>query len=64
MASPRQDRDAALDRLPLPYSMALRMRDAGIEDRVIAACVGVEPEALQALLTIAYAKLVATGYRE
>lgn len=58
------ERDAALDRLPLPYSMALRLRDAGVDDAVIAECVGVEPEGLQALMEIARAKLVAAGYRE
>ncbi len=53
-----------MDRLPLPYSMALRLRDAGVDDAVIAECVGVEPEGLQALMEIARAKLVAAGYRE
>lgn len=64
MASPRRDRDDALDRLPLPYSVALRLRAAGVEDTVIAECVGVEPEGLQPLLAIAHAKLAAAGYAE
>lgn len=38
-------RRAALDRLPLPYSEALRLRDAGVADRVIAEILGIEPEA-------------------
>ena len=59
MATHRHVRDDALDRLPLPYSVALRLRDAGIEDAVIAECVGVEREGLQALMRIAEAKLAA-----
>ncbi|OAN33891.1 hypothetical protein [Mycolicibacterium iranicum] len=64
MSTPRQTRDDALDRLPLPYSTALRLRDAGVDDAVIAECVGVEPEGLQALMQIAVAKLAAVGYFE
>ncbi|MDA2891455.1 hypothetical protein PDG61_11080 [Mycolicibacterium sp. BiH015] len=60
----QHERDEALDRLPLPYSMALRLRDAGVDDAVIAECVGVEPEGLQALMEIAMAKLLAAGYHE
>ncbi len=62
MASSRSRRDDALNRLPLPYSIALRLRDAGVADAVIAECVGVEPEGLQALMEIAQAKLMAVGY--
>ena len=46
-----------MERLPLPYSVALRLRDAGIDDAVIAECLGVEPEALRPLMQIAQAKL-------
>lgn len=49
--------DAPLDRLPLPYATALRLRDAGIADEVIADCVGVELEALPTFMQVAYAKL-------
>lgn len=59
--SHRRDFDDALNRLPLPYSVALRLREAGIEDAVIAECVGVEPEGLHALMLIAQAKLDAVG---
>lgn len=62
VAPARQTRDDALDRLPLPYSTALRLHDAGVKDAVIAECVGVEPEGLQTLMEIARAKLAATGY--
>jgi hypothetical protein len=44
-------------RLPRPYALALRLRDAGVDDALIAECVGVDPEALPALLEIAAAKL-------
>jgi hypothetical protein len=64
VATYRQSRDDALNRLPLPYSVALRLRDAGIEDAVIAECVGVEPEGLTTLMQIARAKLAAAGYIE
>lgn len=56
------DRDGALDRLPLPYSIALRLRDAGIDEAVIAQCLRVEPEAMAMLMSVARAKLAAAGY--
>jgi len=62
VATHRHDRDGAMERLPLPYSVALRLRDAGIDDAVIAECLGVEPEALRPLMQIAQAKLEAAGY--
>jgi hypothetical protein len=46
-----------LARLPRSYSLALRLRAAGVDDALIADCVGVEPEALPTLLEIAAAKL-------
>jgi hypothetical protein len=46
-----------LARLPRPYALALRLREAGVDDALIAECVGVEPEALPTLLEIAAAKL-------
>jgi DNA-directed RNA polymerase specialized sigma24 family protein len=64
VAADRDRRDEALDQLPLPYSTALRLRDAGIPNEVIAECVGVEPEAIATLLRLAEAKLAATGYSE
>jgi hypothetical protein len=50
-------RDESLERLPLPYATALRLRDAGITDEVIAECVGVDPEALTTFMRVAEAKL-------
>jgi hypothetical protein len=50
-----------LQRLPLPYATALRMRDAGIADEVIAECVGVDPDALPTFMRVAEAKLAAAS---
>jgi hypothetical protein len=50
-----------LQRLPLPYATALRMRDAGIADEVIAECVGVDPDALSTFMRVAEAKLAAAS---
>lgn len=47
----------ALARLPRPYAVALRLRADGAGDALIAARVGVEPEAVGPLLRIARAKL-------
>jgi hypothetical protein len=49
----------SLQRLPMPYATALRLRDAGIADEVIAECVGVELDALATFMQIAHAKLAA-----
>ena len=46
-------------RLPATYSLALRLRDAGLPNDLIAECVAVEPEAVAALLVVAEAKLAA-----
>jgi hypothetical protein len=54
-------RDEALERLPLPYATALRLRDAGIADEVIAACVGVDLDALTTFMRVAQAKLSAAS---
>jgi len=53
------DHEARLRRLPDPYSLALRLREAGVVDGVICTYLHVEPEALPTLLEIADAKLAA-----
>ncbi|MGW6034346.1 hypothetical protein ACWFOS_11835 [Gordonia terrae] len=53
----------ALDRLPLPYSEAIRLRKAGIDDSVIADILGVESTALPGMFEIAEAKLHAILHR-
>jgi hypothetical protein len=56
-------RGESLQRLPLPYATALRLRDAGIADEVIAECVGVDVDALPTFMRVAEAKF-ATATRE
>jgi len=52
-------REQALRRLPLPYSLALRLRDAGVDTDVICQYVNVEQAALDGLYRIAEAKFLA-----
>jgi hypothetical protein len=54
----------SLQRLPLPYATALRMRDAGIADDVIAECIGVEVDALPNFMRVAEAKLAAASDKQ
>jgi hypothetical protein len=53
------EREASLQRLPTPYSLALRLRDAGVASAVICTYLSIEPEALPTFLEIAEAKLAA-----
>lgn len=53
------ERVEAIRHLPSTYSLALRLREAGLVDDLIAECLGVEREALEPLLAIAEAKLAA-----
>jgi hypothetical protein len=59
MADELGERERALRRLPLPYSLALRLRDAGVAADVICLYVNVERAALDGLYRIAEAKLLA-----
>ena len=59
MADELSQREQALRRLPLPYSLALRLRDAGISADVICQYVNVEQSALDCLYPMAEAKLLA-----
>jgi hypothetical protein len=54
-------REQALRKLPLPYSLALRLRDAGVAPEVICEYVGIEEAALQGVYRIAEAKLRAAA---
>ena len=54
-------RTESLQRLPLPYATALRMRDAGIADDLIAECLGVDVDALPTFMRVAEAKLAAAS---
>jgi hypothetical protein len=59
MADDLSQREQALRRLPLPYSLALRLRDAGVAADEICQYINVEHDALDNLYRIAEAKLVA-----
>ena len=59
MADELSQRERALRRLPLPYSLALRLRDAGVAADVICQYLDVEQVALDGLYRMAEAKLVA-----
>jgi hypothetical protein len=51
------EREQALRSLPLTYSLALRLRDAGAAPEVISEYLGVDESALAGVLRIAEAKL-------
>lgn len=53
------ERVEAMRHLPGIYSLALRLRDAGLANELIAECLAVEREALDLLLQVAEAKLAA-----
>lgn len=59
VADELSQRERALRRLPLPYSLALRLRDAGISADVICEYVNLELDALDGLYRMAEAKLLA-----
>ena len=59
MADHLSERERALRKLPVPYSLALRLRDAGVARELICDYVGVEDAALDVLFRIAEAKLIA-----
>jgi hypothetical protein len=59
VADELSQRERALRRLPLPYSLVLRLRDAGISADVICQYVNVELAALDGLYRMAEAKLLA-----
>lgn len=50
-------REDALRKLPLPYSLALRLRAAGVAPEVVSEYVGVDESALAGIYRIAEAKL-------
>jgi DNA-directed RNA polymerase specialized sigma24 family protein len=52
-------RAEAMRHLPETYSLALRLRDAGLAADLIADCLGLERESLDPLLALAQAKLAA-----
>ena len=56
MADDLSERERALRRLPLPYSLAMRLRDAGVAREVICEYVGVEDASLDGFFRIAGSK--------
>ena len=59
MSDKNFDREKALLKLPLPYSLALRLRDAGVAPEVICEYVGVDETAMGGVYRVAEAKLTA-----
>jgi hypothetical protein len=59
MADDLSAREHALRRLPLPYSLALRLRDAGVAAELVCQYLDIEAVALDGLYRIAEAKLLA-----
>ena len=57
MVDELRPREQALRELPLTYSLALRLRDAGVAPDVVSEYVGVEEASLAGLYRIAEAKL-------
>jgi len=56
-------REQALRKLPLPYSLALRLRDAGVAAELVCEYVGVEDVGLDGFYRVAEAKLAAAQER-
>ncbi|WP_072951776.1 hypothetical protein [Rhodococcus koreensis] len=59
MTTPLTPREQALRRLPQPYSLALRLRDAGVAEDQMCTYLDIDVHALPPLLEIADAKLTA-----
>lgn len=59
MADHLSEREAALRKLPVPYSLALRLREAGVARDVICEYVGVNSASLDGFYRIAEEKLIA-----
>jgi hypothetical protein len=59
MADGLSAREQALRRLPLPYSLALRLREAGVAPDVVCDFVDVEDASLDGIYRVAEAKLSA-----
>jgi hypothetical protein len=52
-------RESALRRMPQAYSLALRLKDAGVDDAVLCDYLHIAPEGLATLLQLAHQKLAA-----
>ena len=56
-------RERALRKLPLPYSLALRLRDAGVAAELVCEYVGVDEVGLDGFYRVADAKFAAAQER-
>jgi hypothetical protein len=56
-------REQALRKLPLPYSLALRLRDAGVAPDVVCEYLAINEASLDGFYRIAEAKLAAAQNR-
>ncbi len=61
MADEGEKHERALRQLPLPYSLALRLRDAGVARDVVCEYLSIEEPALDGFYRIAEAKLAAAS---
>lgn len=59
MTDLREARERALRELPLPYSLALRLRDAGVAPEVVSEYLGIDEPALDGFYRMAEEKLAA-----
>ncbi len=59
MAIKAEPQEAALRKLPMTYSLALRLRDAGVAPEIICEYLGVEVNSLPAFYRVAEEKLAA-----
>lgn len=51
------DRDERIRQLPLALAVALRLHEAGAEEKLIGSALAIEPEGVHPLLELARAKL-------
>jgi len=51
------DRSSAVQQLPTMHAVAIRLRDAGMHDHVVAVALGIDDDQVPTLLGIADAKL-------
>jgi hypothetical protein len=54
-----QARNPLVDRLPIPYAVALRLRRAGHPDAAISDALDIEPSSVRSVISLAEAKLSA-----
>lgn len=57
MIDDRAERESALRTLPLPYSLALRLRDAGVATDVVSEYLAIDEAGLDGFYRMAEAKL-------